>query len=68
VIWPLATIAAVCGFGLAFVALLSARALAKAERRYRKIRAERDELRARLDGRIVPFPRVRSNDAKRFSR
>ncbi len=67
-IWPLATIAAVCGFGLAFVALLSARALAKAERRYRKIRAERDELRARLDGRIVPFPRDGSNDAKRFSR
>ena len=58
-IWLLATIAAVCGFGLALVALLSARALAKAERRYRKIRAERDELRARLDGRIVPFPRHR---------
>ena len=67
-IWLLATIAAVCGFGLAVVALLSARALAKAERRYRKIRAERDELRARLDGRIVPFPRDGSDDAKRFSR
>jgi uncharacterized membrane-anchored protein YhcB (DUF1043 family) len=67
-IWLLATIAAVCSVGLAFVALVSARALVKAERRYRKIRAERDELRARLDGRIVPFPRDRSNDAKRFSR
>jgi hypothetical protein len=34
---------AACTFGLALVVLLSARALAKAERRYRKIRAERDE-------------------------
>jgi hypothetical protein len=42
VIWLLATMAA-CSFGLALVVLLSARALAKAERRYRKIRAERDE-------------------------